>query len=150
MNINNFDVNKPHDYNMKYSIFKEYEDEDNKNTSKLNTEKVVIGNIDGYQDIIESDKINLNTNKKNNIIKTKQKNEMLHLFEENSLYDFTLDNTNYKRNENLINIENEYDFEDLPTNENESKVNKNKIEPFHASKTLSLKQKKDNEKINQK
>ena len=127
-NNNNYDVNKPHDYNMKYSLFKEYDDEENKNMSNIKIEKVIIGKIDGYQDIIESDKINDDTNNTNNKTNTKQKNEVLLIFEENlsGFYDLNLENINYKKNENLLNIDNEYDFEDLPTNSNEAKDKDNK------------------------
>ena len=144
---NNFDINKPHDYNMKYSLFKEYEEEEENKIMSNKTEKVIIGNIDGYQDIIESDKINMN----NKINKTKatQKYEELYLLEKNlsGFYDLNLNDINYKKNKNLLNIENEYDFEDLPTNENEIKDKDNKIKrnPFHLNKKSYVELK---EKIN--
>ena len=96
--------------------------------SNIKIEKVIIGKIDGYQDIIESDKINDDTNNTNNKTNTKQKNEVLLIFEENlsGFYDLNLENINYKKNENLLNIDNEYDFEDLPTNSNEAKDKDNK------------------------
>ena len=67
--INNFDVNKPNEHNMKYTIFKEFIEEEKENESHLNEtniSKIIIGEIDGYKDIIEKDRINnsLNANKK--------------------------------------------------------------------------------------
>lgn len=58
--INNFDVNKPNEQNMKYTMFKEFIEEENENESHLNDNisKIIIGEIDGYKDIIEKDKIN--------------------------------------------------------------------------------------------
>ena len=56
---NNFDVNKPKENNMKYTLLKEFEnEEDNLNINKSQIEKIVIGRIDSYKDIIETDELN--------------------------------------------------------------------------------------------
>lgn len=64
--INNFDVNKPTEQNMKYTMLNSFIQEENENESHLNDNisKIIIGEIDGYKDIIEKDKINnlLSTN----------------------------------------------------------------------------------------
>ena len=113
--------------------------------------RIIIGNIEGYQDIIESDKLkyknemnkNRNNNKFNNNLIINNKEcpntnekvkidkitkylEKLKIMEDNfsELYDFNLGNNYCKTNENLMIIEKEYEFEDLSTNENESKFNK--------------------------
>ena len=56
---NNFGVNKPKENNMKYTLLKEFEDnEDIKNVNKSQLENIIIGKIEGYKDIIKSDKLN--------------------------------------------------------------------------------------------
>ena len=58
---NNFDVKKPKDENLKFTFMKE-EKESEINDSHAS--KIIIGNIDGYKDIIETDiKNNENTSK---------------------------------------------------------------------------------------
>lgn len=149
-NFGYYQVNKPHDYNMKFSKYNDNE-EDNNDTDNKKAEKIIIGNIEGYQDIIESDKLkyknemikNRNNNKFNNNLIINNKEcpntnekvkidkitkylEKLKIMEDNfsELYDFNLGNNYCKTNENLMIIEKEYEFEDLSTNENESKFNK--------------------------
>jgi hypothetical protein len=134
--LDNYNVNKPHDYNMKYSLIKDKEDEENNNLSKEKVEKIIIGNIEGYQDIIESDKKKIRKKRANQINfankasqlkfkKNRNENKSIKYFEgldildDNSseFYDLNFVNNYYKTNENLLNIEKEYAFEDLPTNE---------------------------------
>lgn len=57
---NNFDVNKPKEINMKYTLLKDLEDdeEEKKEINKSKIENIIIGEIEGYKVIIESDKIN--------------------------------------------------------------------------------------------
>ena len=152
LKIENYDINKPHEYKMKFSLLNEYNDEKNNPNDNNRAEKIIIGNIEGYKDIIESDKINSNKinkqNKiKNKLIKQTEKNEKennnlknlegFSIFEENSseFYDLNLLNNNYcKTNQNLENIDNEYEFEDLSTHEYENKINKNKLILFNIEK----------------
>jgi hypothetical protein len=49
---NNFDVKKPKEDNLKFTFFK---DEKDSEISVSHASKIVIGNIDGYKDIIETD-----------------------------------------------------------------------------------------------
>ena len=56
---NNFDVKKPNEENLKFTIMK---DEKESDISFSHASKIVIGNIDGYKDIIETD-IKNNENK---------------------------------------------------------------------------------------
>jgi len=150
-NFGDYQVNKPQEQNMKFSLLKEYEDDDKENADNKKAEKIVIGDIEGYQDIIESDKLNdLNEtirrdkkkgvkkiilNENNKVKKTKKKIkidkiakyfEKFCFIEDNStgFNDFILENNYCQTHENLLNIEKEYEFEDLPTNENDSKINK--------------------------
>ena len=58
--INEFNVNKPNDENLKYTLFKNESEK-----SSTRPSKIVIGNIEGYKDIIESDKLNNQINNKN-------------------------------------------------------------------------------------
>ena len=157
MKPENYNVNKPHEYNMKYSFLKEYEDENdsNNNSKEEKNEKIIIGKIEGYKDIIESDKINNKKqskekkfphknklNKKTNLIINTDKNnnffEDYHFLEDNSseFYELNFANNYCKTNINLENIDNEYEFEDLPTNENDNKTNKNKIKLFNNNKNI--------------
>ena len=137
---------------MKFSLLNEYNDEkNNPNDDENKAEKVIIGKIEGYKDIIESDKIylknNINNQNKNKLLKQVEKNEKVKnnlrnlegfsILEENSseFYDLILLNYNYcKTNKNLENIENEYEFEDLSTHEYENKINKNKMILFNNEK----------------
>ena len=57
--INNFDVNKPKEENLKFTFMKEDKDSE---ISYSHASKIIIGNIDGYKDIIETD-IKNNENK---------------------------------------------------------------------------------------
>jgi hypothetical protein len=134
--LDNYNVNKPHDYNMKYSLIKDKEDEESNNLNKEKVEKIIIGNIEGYQDIIESDKKKIRKKRANQINfankasqlkfkKNRNENKSIKYFEgldildDNSseFYDLNFANNYYKTNEKLLNIEKEYAFEDLPTNE---------------------------------
>ena len=68
---NNFDVNKPKEENLKFTFLKGEKESD---ISCSHASKIIIGNIDGYKDIIETDiKNNRNTVSKcfNNLINKK-------------------------------------------------------------------------------
>ena len=149
-NIGLYNVNKPYEYNMKFSTIKDFENDENENLNNQNMEKIIIGNIEGYKDIIESDKNNkkneiknsnknkfeknllLSTNKKMKKFKEIKNNKEIKCFEKSNIwddnssdiYDLNFENNYCLINENFMSIENEYDFEDLPTNGNESKINK--------------------------
>jgi hypothetical protein len=60
--INNFNIKKPREENMKFTLLKSKNEENEDGTSEINKSKIIIGNIEGYKDIIESDKINNNLN----------------------------------------------------------------------------------------
>ena len=65
--INNFDVNKPKEQNMKYTLYKEFKEEnENENESskpESHISKIIIGEIESYKDIIEKDRKNYKKNK---------------------------------------------------------------------------------------
>ena len=55
--INEFNVKKPKEENMKFTILKNrYEDEENQEGEEINKSRIIIGNIEGYKDILEDDK----------------------------------------------------------------------------------------------
>ena len=59
--INNFNIKKPKEENMKYTVIKNETDNFDDNNSTINKskiDKIVIGDIEGYKDIIESDQKN--------------------------------------------------------------------------------------------
>ena len=151
LKIENYNINKPNEYKMKFCFLNEYNDEKNSPNNNNKEEKVIIGKIEGYKDIIESDKLylknKLNKQNKTKLIKQKEKIEKennilknlegLSILEENSseFYDLNILNYNYcKTNKILENIENEYEFEDLSTYEYENKINKNKLILFNNEK----------------
>ena len=126
--INNFDVNKPNEQNMKYTMFKEFIEEENENESHLNEtniSKIIIGEIDGYKDIIEKDKINnsLHTNKQK-LPKNKNKKKVINKMKK--------ENSNAPVNDlssecekviiNMINLED--DICNMSTNDFKHKKNK--------------------------
>ena len=141
---NNFDVKKPKEDNLKFSFMKEDIDSD----ISISASKIIIGNIDGYKDIIEIDKKN-NQNKDkifNGTLFNKKLNKnnnlnLLNKFNENSINNvnkkinnlsillkkesdnFTFNDDNFS---NIINITNNYDeisntIIDNKINNNESK-----------------------------
>jgi hypothetical protein len=159
---NNYEINKPKEINLKYTLLKDPDyEEDNLNVNKSQIEKIVIGKIDGYKDIIESDELNrickLRSkssfdihNKMNKLIKKEKADKnndknmksfsnnktsfvSMHILEDNSseIEDLDFDNNN----EQLLNIENEYEFENMNTYENEAKnINEINLLPFQESK----------------
>lgn len=88
--INNFIINKPKEENLKYSSVKEFIDEidDKQEINPSQISKIIIGQIEGYKDIIEDDK-NININDK-----SKSLLELL------SKYSFS--NINYNNNKHSI------------------------------------------------
>lgn len=165
---NNFEVNKQKENNMKYTLLKEFEDEEDiKNVNKSQIENIIIGKIEGYRDIIESDELNKKlqlrskssfdihkqTHKKIEsqpqklIKKTKNKEKYknlnnlsnkkspflnMHILDDNSS---EIEDLDFDSNEQLLNIEKEYEFEDMTTYENETKTNNDtNLLPFRVSK----------------
>lgn len=53
--INQFEVKKPKEKNLKYTLF---EQENNRENTEMKKSKIFIGQIDEYKDIIENDKLN--------------------------------------------------------------------------------------------
>ena len=162
---NNFDVNKPKEKNLKYTLLKEFEDEEeNKNINKSQIENIVIGIIEGYTDILENDKLNKKHQLRSKssfdgekqitkkLIKTKNNKDIkhlkntsnkklslvnMHILDDNSseIEDLDFDSNDYGINNHLINLENEYEFEDMPTFEKEIKINnEDNLLPFYVSK----------------
>jgi len=170
---NNFEVNKQKENNMKYTLLKEFEDEEDiKNINKSQIENIIIGKIEGYKDIIESDELNKKLQLRSRssfdihkqaqkkiesppqqlIKKTKNKEKYknltnlsnkkspflnMHILDDNSseIEDLDFDSNEYRINDQLLNIEKEYEFEDMTTYENETKINNDtNLLPFHVSK----------------
>ena len=153
LKIEEYNINKPNEYKMKFSFYNEYKDDENDVNDKNKGKEFMIGKIEGYKDIIESDKNNFKNhinkiNKiKNKLYKESEKKvkennnlknmEGFSIFDENfsEFNDLNILNNFYcKTNQNLENIENGYEFEDLSTYEYENKINKNKLMLFKIEK----------------
>lgn len=170
---NNYEVNKQKENNMKYTLLKEFEDEEDiKNVNKSQIENIIIGKIEGYRDIIESDELNkklelrsrssfeihkqtqkkIESQPQKLIKKTKNKEKYknlanlsskkspfinMHILDDTSseIEDLDFDSNEYRINDQLLNIEKEYEFEDMTTYENETKINNDtNLLPFRVSK----------------
>ena len=123
--INNFDVNKPNEVNLKYTFAKE-EKED---LSVSRASKVIIGKIDGYKDIIETDKKNnhfkYNTNLYN---KTLNKLNLVNTFK----------NKNIEINKKIIKKE----IDSITFNEDEFSLNfnlSNNLDGLSSTNTNNIK-----------
>ena len=94
--INNFDINKPKELNMKFTLLKEDKESD---LSVSRASKVIIGKIDGYKDIIETDKKNNYINFNSNLYNNKNMNKLgvLNYINNSSI------NSNKKINKNISN-----------------------------------------------
>ena len=94
--INNFDINKPKELNMKFTFLKEDKESD---LSVSRASKVIIGKIDGYKDIIETDKKNNYINFNSNLYNNKNMNKLgvLNYINNSSI------NSNKKINKNISN-----------------------------------------------
>jgi hypothetical protein len=152
--INNFNIQKPKEENMKFTLLKNKGETES--TQEINKSKVIIGKIDGYEDIIESDKMNNKLNLKENAVnlfdyntidnsnyKTKKRNLKISLNNLN-LIDETEDNNdgleiyNFNNNNCFINdseiksvlncMEDEYEFDDMSTTvlKNQKNIKMNK------------------------
>ena len=128
--INNFEINKPKEENLKFTFTKEEKDSE---ISVSCANKVIIGKIDGYKDIIDTDKKNnekfkYNTNLLNkklelNTIKNIKINKKIinddedsftfneNEFSDNINFEDLLSSTNTNNNKNRNSIEkNNYDY----------------------------------------
>ena len=158
---------------MKYTLLKEFEDEEDiKNVNKSQIENIIIGKIEGYRDIIETDELNRkiglrsrstfdihkqtqkkiesqpqklikktkNIKKYKNLTKFSNKKSPflnMHILDDNSseIEDLDFDSSEYRINDQLLNIEKEYEFEEMTTYENETKINNDtNLLPFCVSK----------------
>jgi len=107
--INEFSVKKPKEENMKFTLFKNRNEEEE--TEEINKSRVIIGTIEAYKDILDDDKSNsiffqkdnstnfLNSNSLDNNNSTLKKNK-------NILLNFnSIDEKNYKEKNKKNNIE---------------------------------------------
>ena len=162
---NNFIINKPKEENLKYSSIKEYYDDNDEQTevSPSQISKIIIGQIEGYKDIMEEDK-NININDKSrsllellskfsfsNLINNKQTLENidnLNFFEESNdlkiLKDINDNWNNISNSKNITsdnmpnltkikNVDEEYDSEDLSIS-----VFKNNIKSINTNSKVYL------------
>ena len=117
--INNFDVNKPKEQNMKYTLYKEFKEEnENENESskpESHLSKIIIGEIESYKDIIEKDKINV----KNNLNINKDKNELITVPVDDSI-------ESEKFIINMKNIENKNNLDEISNKKNIFKIEEEK------------------------
>ena len=132
--INNFDIKKPKEENMKYTLIKseiDNFDENNSSINKSKIDKIIIGNIEGYKDIIESDRMkngqnytdginnceNIKNNNNNSIsLYSKIINKSNASYDEVSELDL---NSNKDKNIRILTINLKSDsFDNLSTNEN--------------------------------
>ena len=123
--INNFVINKPKEENMKFSSLKyNYYENDDKTDQISEISKIIIGQIDGYKDIIEQDKskslmdilskISFSYNKNNNN-NTKQSN-IIDFNTSSQFLDEIINDNKEINNINITkikNIDEDYDSEDL-------------------------------------
>ena len=125
--INNFEINKPKEENLKFTFTKEEKDSE---ISVSCANKVIIGKIDGYKDIIDTDKKNNEKFKYN----TNLLNKKLEL---NTI-------KNIKINKNIIND----DKDSFIFNENEVSENINFEDLLSSTNTNNNKNGNTTEKIN--
>lgn len=142
---NKFDVKKPKEENMKYTIFKEFSEEGKEvdsNTRESHISKIIIGKIDGYNDIIEKDKINnlLNNNSRDSLIKDYATNYNTNRIK-NINISFNESSESEKNLINMINIDDELD--NMSTNDFKNSQFKHKNEV----KNKDLNKNKNHEKI---
>ena len=112
--INNYRVNKPKEENLKFTTITK--DESDLNESQAS--KIIIGKIDGYKDIIETDKTNNNNKYYSNKIFKKNNNLYLH-------YNNYLKNNLKKIGNHTNNIDNTSKIDSISFNKEE--FNKNLI-----------------------
>ena len=144
--INNFDVNKPKEQNMKYTLYKEFKEEnENENDSskpESHASKIIIGKIESYKDIIEKDRIN----GKNTSNINKDKNELITVPDDDSIESekFIINMINFGDNENNSSLFSN-EFTNNISNEKVIKYNLKNI-PFYPN--IQCKKKKNNNHLN--
>ena len=162
--INNYIIKKPNEDNMKFTLLKNKINENEESIPEINKSKIFIGDIEGYKDIIESDKNNYYKNEKENTInifgqntmdnindesKTRNKKILLNLnsddLEISNLNNINNFNNNYFINDSEIKtflncISDEYEFEDLSTTIlKKNKKTDNYLLPYHINKISFIK-----------
>ena len=162
--INNYIIKKPNEDNMKFTLLKNKINENEESIPEINKSKIFIGDIEGYKDIIESDKNNYYKNEKENTInifgqntmdnindesKTRNKKILLNLnsddLEISNLNNINNFNNNYFINDSEIKtflncMSDEYEFEDLSTTIlKKHKKTDNYLLPYHINKISFIK-----------
>ena len=142
---NYFNVEKPHEENLKYTLYKEKsallidEDELEFDIKQCDISKIIIGEIEPFRDIIEADKINLykhqrsksSFNLKSKISKKKFNFENIHILEEGHQID-DLEGED-SANDNLSEVNDDFDDDDIIAfGDNSNSVKR--LLPYHISK----------------
>ena len=158
--INEFNVKKPKEMNLKYTILKNGIQTE-KSMEEISESKIIIGNIEGYKDIIESDKLNNNLIQKdkfinqkdffnsdyNNINKGKNKNSTLSL----TLNDKKIEKNKMSNNIDILEIYNDnnngfiLNDSEIKSFLNYDKDGNDKAEPSITFRKLKEKYNNDNE-----
>ena len=102
---NNFIINKPKEENLKFSSIKEFLDDNDEPTeiSPSQISKIIIGQIEGYKDIIDEDK-NININDKSKSILELLSKYSFSYIKNNKQSIENLDNLNFLEDSNDIKI----------------------------------------------
>ena len=156
--LNNFNVKKPKEQNLKYKPYEErsdiFESEEDDNLNISGVSKIVIGEIEAYKDIIEQDKINMFKHQRSkssfnlhNKIGKKDFFKNIRILDEDSEIsdlDEVFESSEEDEEEGMDgdkfeggikDIEDEYNFEE---NEKKKKIKqnnkKNHLLPYHISK----------------
>ena len=153
---NNFIINKPKEENLKYSSIKEFLDDNEEQTeiSPSQISKIIIGQIEGYKDIIDEDK-NININDKSrsllellskfsfSVIKNNKQSidnlDNLYLFEESNNDIKDINNINAINNLNSINSRNLNSESNLP-----NLTNIKNVDEDYDSEDISISEFKNN------
>ena len=161
--INNYIIKKPKEENMKFTLLKNKNNENEDGSPEINKSKIIIGDIEGYKDIIERDKNNYYKSEKENTIKIFEHNSIGNINDEskkinkklflnlnnNDLEISNLNNNNFNNNcfinDSEIKIflncmSDEYEFEDLSTTIlKKYKKIENYLLPYHVNKISFIK-----------
>ena len=171
---NKYDIQKPKEENMKFTLLKNNNNCNEESIPEVNKSKIIIGNIEGYKDIIEKDKINNiyentisifdeNTLDKNKNNETKRKNKKILLNTNDKNYSEIYNYNNFNNNNYFISdseiksfincIEDKYDSDNLSTtilkrnkkNENSIKYKYKDLLPYHVNKISFVQTNVDND-----
>ena len=142
---NHFNVEKPHEENLKYTMYKEKsailidEDELEFDIKQGDISKIIIGEIEPFRDIIEADKINLykhqrsksSFNLKSKISKKKFNFENVHILEEgNQIEDLEGEDS---ADDNLSEINDNFEEDEIIAF-GDNKCGNQRLLPYHISK----------------